>query len=124
MLHTLLTTMAVGNGCKEPTFFGLKAWYHYLDTNAQCEIVNFHVLTNDGKSDVLLVLLALVDDLLRVAGLVAIGFVIYAGFLYLTSQGSPEQTQKAQTTLQNALIGLVIAMIAIAVVSFLGSKVG
>ena len=58
-----------------------------------------------------------------IAGIVAIGFVVYGGILYVTSQGSPDQTQKAQSTIQNALIGLVIAMIAVAVVSFLGNKI-
>lgn len=123
MLTTLLSQFAASH-CKEPAFFGLKAWYHYLDTDAQCNVQNFHVLTNTGKSDFLLIGLALVDDLIRIAGLVAIGFVIYGGILYLTSQGSPEQTGKAQNTILNALVGLVIAIMAVAIVSFLGSRVG
>ena len=110
--------------CKE-TFFGLKTWYHYLKVDGTCSIVDFQFLptASDGRSDFLLILLALVDDLLRVAGLVAIGFVIYGGILYVTSQGSPDQTQKAQSTIQNALIGLVVAILAVAFVSFLGSRI-
>ena len=110
-------------GCEPNGFFGLKPWYHYLQADSECNVVNFSFLPADGKSSLLLVGAALLDDLLMIAGIVAIGFVVYGGILYVTSQGSPDQTQKAQSTIQNALIGLVIAMIAVAVVSFLGNKI-
>jgi hypothetical protein len=61
--------------------------------------------------------------LLRIAGFVAIGFIIYGGILYVTSQGSPEQTGKAQNTIINALTGLVIASVAVALISFIGSRI-
>lgn len=122
MFTNLLSLFAQTN-CKGE-FFGLKTWYHYLQTDGSCSIVNFQFLPANGQSDVLLILLALTDNLLRIAGLVAIGFIIYGGILYVTSQGSPDQTSKAQSTIQNALIGLVIAILAIAAVSFIGSRIG
>jgi len=88
-----------------------------LDT---CEVA-FSPLGNGKSSDILLVVLAVVDDLLRVAGVLAVGYVIYAGIKYITSQGSPDETAKAQSTLLNAIIGLSIALIAIASVSFIGN---
>ncbi len=108
--------------CKEQSFFGLKPWYSYLQTDGQCNPIKFNVLKPNGTSDFGLVALALIDDLLRIAGLVAVGYIIYGGILYVTSQGSPDQTSKAQSTIQNALIGLVIAIVAVAFVSFLGNK--
>lgn len=120
---SIITTVAASPACQKP-FFGLKNWYHYLDTNAQCEIVNFKFLPTDGRSDLLLIGVALVDDLIRIAGLVAIGYVIYGGILYVTSQGSPDQTSKAQNTIQNALIGLAVAVLAVAAVSFIGNRIG
>ena len=126
MITHLLTLFAVSPGCESrlPKFFGLKPWYYYLDTNDLCEVQNFKVLDPSGSSDFLLIALAIADDLLRIAGLVAIAFIIYGGFLYMSSQGSPDQTQKAQNTIQNSLIGLVVALLAIATVSFLGSRIG
>lgn len=106
----------------EKTFLGLRPWYHYLKLDKNCEIVNFSPL--GSHSDLLLVILAVIDDLLRVAGVVAVAFIIYAGFRYITSQGSPEETSKAQSTIINALIGLAIAMIAVALVSYIGNKLG
>lgn len=103
-------------------FFGLVPWYHYLKLDKNCEVPNFTLL--GAHSDLLLIILAIVDDLLRIAGVVAVAFVIYAGFRYVTSQGSPEETSKAQSTIINALIGLAIAMIAVAFVSYVGNKLG
>jgi len=124
MLSGLLSQFAAA--CSEKTFFGLIPWYHYLNSAGQlsssCDVTKFTVLGTN--SSFLLIGLAVVDDLLRIAGLVAVGYVIYAGIRYITSQGSPDETSKAQSTLMNALIGLVIAMVAVALVSFIGSKIG
>lgn len=129
MLTSLLTQFgALGKDCAYPAFFGLKPWYYYLETDKACNVINFRVLYRDsagkGNSDFLPVALVIVDDLLRIAGFVAIGYIIYGGILYVTSQGSPDQTGKAQNTILNALIGLVISIAAVAFVSFVGSRIG
>lgn len=124
MIMQLLSQFSVTSGCSEPQFFGLRTWYHYLDTDSQCNIVNFNVIGGTSGSDFMLIAIAIVDDLLRIAGLVAIGFIIYGGILYVTSQGSPDQTSKAQGTIQNALVGLVFAIIAVSIVTFLGDRLG
>jgi hypothetical protein len=74
--------------------------------------------------DVLLILLAIIDDLLIIAGLAAVVFVIYAGIRYITSQGSANETAQAQSTIIYALIGLAITVIAIPTVSYLGNRFG
>lgn len=121
-IATFGATFAETPACSR-TFFGLKPWFHYLQADSECNIVNFNVLS-DGGSDLMLIALALVDDMLRVAGFVAIAFLIYGGFLYITSQGSADQTAKAQSTIQNSLLGLVVAVISISFVTFLGNRLG
>jgi hypothetical protein len=103
----------------ETQFLGLNAWFHYLRVNpADCSIAfNF-------PQDIPLILLAIIDDLLRVAAVVAVFYVIYGGIKYVTSQGSPDNVASAQRTVLNALIGLVIALLSVSVVAFLGSKFG
>jgi hypothetical protein len=123
LLHQLLSHLSVTNGCKPPFFFGLKPWYQYLKTDSSCNVRDFQLLTSDGKSDLGLIALAIVDDLLRIAGLVAVGFIIYGGYLYIRSQGEPDKSSQAQNTIQNAIIGLVICIMAIALVSFIGARV-
>jgi hypothetical protein len=118
----LLTLFA--GGCKA-TFFGLEPWYQYLTLNGTCGITNFQILPNGSTpSSIPLILLAIADDLLRIAGLAAVGFIIYGGVQYITSQGNPDQTSRAQSTIISALAGLAIASVAIGVISYVGHKLG
>jgi hypothetical protein len=115
--------------CSPSLFLGLKPWYYYLNVQpvtdpltkaTVCQVQNFQLIGT--HSDLLLIILVIVDDLLMVAGLVAVFFVIYAGIRYITSQGSPDVTAKAQSTIIYALIGLAIAVIAVPTVSYLGNR--
>jgi len=116
-----------GTACKKVDFFGLRSWWYYLPQSDfdGCNIKNFNFFAGGGQpSDVPFVLLAIVDDLLRIAGLVALGFIIYGAFQYTASQGSPDATAKAQSTVINALLGLAIAIVGAAFVAFLGNQLG
>lgn len=98
----------------------LPSWYKYLgggkDSTGQCA-VQF-----DFPEDISAILLAVVEILLRVGTFAAIGFIIYGGVLYMTSQGEPDKAAAAQRTLLNAVIGLIITIIATAVVAFIGGQ--
>lgn len=118
MIQALLPYLHFAAGCKSG-FFGLPTWYKYLELDNKCQVTNFTV-----PGDLVLVVLALIDILLRVAGIAAIFVIVYAGIQYATSQGSPDATAKAQNTIINALIGLALSVVAIAGVSFLGNKLG
>jgi lysylphosphatidylglycerol synthetase-like protein (DUF2156 family) len=124
----------------KPTFFGLLPWYQYLTVYSKkapqlnqpvCEVC-FDVFGNQSQdkcpkssvSDISLVLLVVVDDLLRLAGLIAIGMVLYSSVKFITSQGEPEAVAQARTAIINALIGAAIALIAVVLVSFLGNVLG
>lgn len=118
-------------------FLGFPTWYEYLDVGPKydksnvlvdnCAIIGPTAVV-DGKDEFSLqkalprVALALVDIMLRVAGMVAVGYTIFGGFKYMASQGEPDATKKAQGTVTNALIGLAIAMLATAIVGFVGGK--
>ncbi len=102
------------------SFFTLNPWYQYLQgkTDALGKCIP---IVHDG-TDIGLILLAIIDSLLKLAAIVAIGFIVYGGVQYVISQGEPEKTSGAYNTIVNALIGLVIAMVSASVVSFIGSK--
>ena len=51
-------------------------------------------------------------------GIVAVIMVIIGGFTYMTSQGDPGKTKKARDTILYGIIGLVIALLAFAIVNF------
>lgn len=113
---------------KSVNFFRMPTWYQYLEYDPQTCDVKFCVLGNGDngcdKSSIPLVLLALIDIGLRIGALVAVGFVVYGGIKFVTSQGEPDEVKGARNTILNALIGLVIAMIATPMVVFLGTRLG
>lgn len=110
--------------CGKPTLLGIPSWYSYLDLKYNsitktCDIQNFVV-----PGSFLNIGLAILDMALHVAALVAVGFVIYGGIQMITSRGEPDKTASARTTVINALVGLVITLIAVDFVGFLGTKLG
>jgi hypothetical protein len=108
-------------------FLQFPHWYEYLNVGSQTtngETIKCQVLTFSMPGDLVLVAVAVIDILIHIAGLVAIIFVIYGGIQYVTSQGSPDATAKAQSTIINALISLALAVIAVGFVSFMGNRLG
>ena len=108
---------ATGTACKH-SFFGIPAWYEYLPLNGDCTINT----DATGGNTIVLVVMAVTDILLFVAGFVAGFYVIYGGFKYITSTAEPTKISAAKTTILNAIIGLAIAIIASAVVSFIAGR--
>lgn len=106
--------------CQAKGITWLPTWYKYLngveDDTGRCS-VQFTF-----PDDISKILLAVVEIILRVGALVAVGFVIYGGFQYLISQGEPDKLKSAQQTILNALIGLVIATMATIIVNFIGGR--
>lgn len=108
-------------------FLGLKPWFAYLPDSAfksgSCEIENFSFLGSDGSdSHIGYVALAIADDLVRIAALIAVAFVVVGGVQFVTSQGDPEKAKKARQTILNAIIGVIVAILAAAIVSYIGGS--
>lgn len=106
--------------CSGGSFFGLPTWYKYLDGRNDPSGCT-PVLT--GLGDVWLILLAVIEILLRLAAIAAIVFIIYAGIRYITARGNSDKITSARISIQDALIGLVITIIAIALVSYFGTRI-
>jgi len=125
---TVLQRFAASCDPAGTSFFKLTPWYAYLDgeTDAlgKCVPVVF-IRDESGRvvsSNIWLIVLAVIDSLIKIAALVAVGFVIYGGIQFMLSHGEPDKTNEARNTIINALVGLVIAMIAASIVSFIGSR--
>ena len=57
--------------------------------------------------------------LLGLAGSIAVIFIIVGGIQYATSAGDDGRVQSAKNTITNAVIGLVITVLAFAIVNFI-----
>lgn len=119
MIHNILTLFACTP--KKSSLLGFPTWYEYLkgvsDSNGVCSP------SLNSINDIWLVVLAVIDIALRVAAIAAVGFIIYAGFQYTTSQGDSNKTAQAKDTIINALIGLAIAVSASLIVAFIAGSI-
>lgn len=113
-------------GCNANRFFlGFPRWYEYLETEQITDDATDEVSCQpklNNLSQIWLVVAAVIEMLLRVAALVAVAFVVVAGISYATSQGDPEKTKHSLQTVINALIGLTIAIVATALVTFIAGR--
>lgn len=113
-----------GGGALSGGAFEITPWYKYLDGDNASGKCRPAFPESDGSVDIAksgaLIGAAIIELLTRVAGLIAVGFVIYGAIQYITSQGEPEGLAHAKNTITNALIGFVIVMLAIAIVQFIG----
>ena len=114
---------AIATQCQKSKFLGLPYWYQYLDVvyqDGSCS-VSFDG-DNPGKTAAGIGL-AIFEIILRIGGLVAVAFVVVGGFMFITSTGEPERAKNARQTIINALIGLVITLVAAPLVSFLATRI-
>ena len=97
----------------------IPTWYQYLEFNENCS-VKLNISSDPG--DLWLVGFGIIDILLRLAGLIAVGFIMYGGFRFVTSQGEAEGIKAARSTVLNAIIGLVITIFASTLETFVAGK--
>ncbi len=121
--NAMMPTNASAAACKTDTdsnLFSFPTWYRGL-----CEDSNADKVKIDGGSPadiVFVIALNLIDIALRIVGIIAVGYLIYGGFRFVTSRGSPDETKKAQDIILKAVVGLVIAILSAVIVSFAVSR--
>ncbi|MCL2173846.1 pilin [Candidatus Saccharibacteria bacterium] len=110
-------------------FLGFPTWYRGLELEANAERTGCILAEKafEGKEIGLIIFtiaLNVIDIALRIAGLIAVGFVIWGGFHYTMSRGDPESTKKSLNIIRSAIIGVGISMVSSAVFSFLVWRLG
>lgn len=110
--------MAQGAGisagsCPSGTFLGIPSWHQFIqkDPSKACALVmNF-------PQDIWKIVLGIFDIMIRLSAYVAAGFIIWGGIRMIVSQGDPNGIKEARDTVVNAVVGLVIALLATTIVS-------
>lgn len=67
---------------------------------------------------------AVVNAVITLSGIVAIGFLVYGGFLYITSGGDEQQIGRSKKAMGGGIIGLVLILLAYAIVRFILTGLG
>ena len=114
----------------ERKILGIHPWFRGLAVreNGKCEVaspgqeIDGKVLELPGF--IWRIALNAIEIALSVVGYVSFFFILYGGFQFLTGGSNPGQIEKARKTLLNAIIGLVIALGAVAVVNLTFQIVG
>ncbi|MFW0862138.1 MAG: IPT/TIG domain-containing protein [Candidatus Komeilibacteria bacterium] len=76
-----------------------------------------------GDNDVKSIATNIISIVLSFLGIIAVGFVIYAGFLWMTAGGNADRVDKAKKILIRAAIGIVIILSSYAIASFVISSI-
>jgi len=63
-------------------------------------------------------LVTFINYFLTFVGVIAVAFIIYAGFLMIIAQGEEEQVTKGKKIIIWAAIGLLVIMLSFAIVNF------
>lgn len=94
-------------------FLGFRAWDSCLthDTSGNPIITELE--------DVWRIAIIMVEFFIKVSGYLAVGFIIWGGIKYVKSQGEPGETAQARQIINNALLGLVICLMSVAIVQFI-----
>ncbi len=104
------------------TVFMVPAWYAGLQ-DGSCNIKPIGTADNDLRDFIVKVALNIVRAAFVVAGYAAIFFIIKGGFLYILARGEPGNITSAKQTIINAVVGLIICILAAAIVTAIGSAI-
>lgn len=110
----------------EQRFLGAPTWFRGMaakDANDKCFIMSPEDFGGIGNF-IWRIALNIIEMGLFIAGYLAVFFILFGGFQFLTGGGNPGQIEKARKTILNAVIGLVISMASIAVTNLIFGLLG
>lgn len=120
----VLTSTSTAADCSE-RFLTFPTWYRGLvevkemttaySTTWECVIQE----PTDLSGFIWHIVLNVLEIALQLVAYAAVGFILFGGFQFLTSAGSPDMAAKGRMTIINAAIGLAISVGAIAITNVL-----
>ena len=92
----------------------------YGKTSADCAQVSTIVSNPEGCSgdDINDIVSKIINAIIFVIGIVAVVMIVLGGISYATSQGDPSKVKKGKDTILYGIIGLIVALLAFAIVNF------
>ncbi len=98
------------------------------DGTEQSRYTSCETYTKDTKGvfknqDLMATLQIIINVVVGVVGFVAVAMIVMGGISFATSQGDTAKTTKARNTVLYGVVGLVVALLAFAIVNFVLSNV-
>jgi hypothetical protein len=112
---TQASAAGTGTNCNQ-SFLTFPVWYRGL-VDSNCNIIS---PSGQNLSNFIWhIVLNVVEIAMMLVVYLTVFFILYGGFQFLTSMGEADAAAKARTTILNAVIGLVISLVAVAAVNFI-----
>ncbi len=84
--------------------------------------LDFAAQTGLSGQDIRITIAKIIRIVLGFLGIIAVGLIMYAGFIWMNSGGNEEKIAQARLILRNAAVGLVIILASFGIVSFILSN--
>jgi hypothetical protein len=85
---------------------------------AQGDLNQIQGSTGIGQTDLPQLIGGIINAVLGFMGIILLGYLLYAGFLWMTSGGEDKKVDQAKTMIRNAIVGLVIIVASVAISNF------
>lgn len=95
----------------------------YAENAALSGLNNISADNFGGETDLWSIINKVINAILMVVGVIAVFMIILGGINFITSQGDTAKVTKARNTILYGAIGLVIALLAYAIVNFVLNNV-
>ena len=133
MLSGVMAAPVMAASCADSQpILGMRPWFYGLtkdDIGANGEPTcvvdsdNFKGKDNNGNDKlpkaIWTIVLNVTVDISVAVGILAVGFIIYGGYMYIISEGDAGRAAKGKKTLMSAIIGLIISVLATIIVNFI-----
>jgi len=83
------------------------------------QVTNMSSMSTIGKNDPLQTTALIINYVLSFLGIVFFGLMLFGGFKWMTAMGRSEETEKAKTILETAIVGIVIVVAGYAITYFI-----
>ena len=113
-----MLTMATPQVAAADGFLGFPSWYRGLPTGPGGGIASPSG-TGGLSSYIWTIALNIVDMLLVAVGYLSGFMILYGGWLFIFSQGKPENAAKARMTILFAVIGLFLSIASVALITYI-----
>lgn len=117
----LLTS--VGAGATFSLFYAQSAMAATTSVGDIGNIESVPIIQSTSGNDLYVIIGNIVNIILIVVGILAVVYLVYGGILYLTAGGDAEKAGKGRVAITNAIIGIVIIMLSLAIYNFVINQV-
>lgn len=124
MSLNVLATSPVAAACGDARFLTFPAWYRGIaeEKDGVCSIAQ--PAGGDGLSKFIWTIgLNIVEILIQLVAYISVGYILWGGYTYIRTVSNSSNIARGREMIQNAVIGLIISLLAVLLVSFVVGRI-